>query len=67
MRPAFDDPPVAHHDDAFRRADRREAVGDYERGARRHQAFKRLLDKPLALGIERTGRLIEQQDWRIAQ
>ena len=32
-----------------------------------HQRRQRLLDQPLGLGVERTGRLVEQQDRRVLQ
>ena len=45
----------------------REAMGDDERRAAVHQAVERLLHQRLALGIERGGRLVEQQHRRILQ
>ena len=37
------------------------------RGAAVHQAIERLLHQRLAFGIERRGRLVEQQDRRVLQ
>jgi hypothetical protein len=37
------------------------------RGAAFHQMFERILHQPLAFGVERAGRFVEQQDRRIAQ
>ena len=45
----------------------RQAVGDDDAGAAAHQPLERLLDQPLALRIERAGRLVEQQQRRVAQ
>src|SRR5208337_4781333 len=43
------------------------AVGDDQRGAALHQRLERALHQRLALGVERRGRLVEQQDWRVFQ
>ena len=40
---------------------------DHERGAVLRDALQRLLHGRLAFGIERAGRLVEQQDRRVAQ
>jgi hypothetical protein len=42
-------------------------VGDDQRRASLHQPLERLLHQPLAFGVERAGRLVEQQDRRVAQ
>src|SRR5437868_6688343 len=38
-----------------------------ERRATGHEPVERFLDQPLAFGVERRGRLVEQQDRRLAQ
>ena len=38
-----------------------------EDGASRHETFERLLDGPLALGVERGGRLVEDEDRGVLQ
>src|SRR3546814_14557889 len=40
---------------------------DLQSRAVAHQAFERFLHQPLALGVERRGRFVEQQDRRITQ
>ena len=44
-----------------------EAVGDDERGAAAGEAVEGAADQRLALGVERGGRLVEEQDRRVAQ
>ena len=46
-------------------ADCRQTVGNGYRGAGLHKPFQRVLNKPLALGIERRGCLVEYKDGRI--
>ena len=58
---------LVHHQDAVAGQHRGEPVRDHERGAVAHQFFQRGLHQRLALGIERRGRLIEQQQRRVAQ
>ena len=45
----------------------RQPVRDHQRGAALHDLVERLLHQRLALRIERAGRLVEQQDRRVAQ
>ena len=47
--------------------DRRQPVRDDERRAIGHQVVQRVLDQPLGFGVERGGRLVEDQDRRVAQ
>ena len=42
-------------------------MGDHQGGPLVHQPVERLLDGQLALGVERAGRLVEQQDGRVAE
>ena len=67
VRALLDDAAVVHHDDPVGAADGGEAVGDDDRRAVVHQPLERLLDQPLGFGVERGGRLVEQQDRRVAQ
>ena len=53
-------------DDPVALADRRQAVGDDDHGAAMGDHPQVLLDDLLALGVERRGRLVEDQDPRIA-
>ena len=46
---------------------RRQPVGDDERGAAARQPVEGAADRRLALGVERRGRLVEQEDGRVAQ
>ncbi len=64
---ALDDLAVAEHQDAVGMAHGGQAVGDDQAGAAAHQALERLVDQPLALGIQRGGGLVEQQDARIGE
>jgi hypothetical protein len=41
-------------------------VGDDQNGAVAHGAFKRLLHRRFGIIVERRGRLVEQQDRRVA-
>ena len=59
--------PAIHHQDAVAGQHGREAVRDDERGAPLHQALERGLHQRLALGVERGGGLVEQQQRRVAQ
>src|SRR5438477_8857459 len=62
MRAALHDPPFGEHDDEVRVLHRGEPVRDDEDRAVRHQSVDRLLDQPLGFGVERAGRLVENQD-----
>ena len=60
-------PALLHDDDQVGIAHRGKPMGDHDRGAALAQPAERDLDGCLALGVERAGRFIEQQDARIAQ
>ena len=47
--------------------DRRQPMRDHQRGAALHDLVERLLHQSLAFRIERAGRLVQQQDRRVAQ
>src|SRR5437879_3234349 len=47
--------------------DAREPVGEDEGGAAAHEAVERLLDRGLALRVDRGERLVQDQDRRVAQ
>ena len=63
----LDDAAFVHHQDAVAGQHGREPMRDHERGALRHQPLERGLHQRLALGIERGGRLVEQEQRRVAQ
>ena len=63
----LDDAALIHDQDAVGGADRGEAVGDDEGGAPLHQPVEGLLHLALALGVERRGRLVEEQDRRVLE
>ena len=63
----LDHAPMLEHEDARGIADRGEAVRDHEGGAALHHFVERGIDLGLGDGIERAGRLIENQDRRILQ
>ena len=56
---------VLDREDHVGRFDRREPVRDRDRRPVAHQPLERLLDDPLALGVEGGGRLVEDQDRRV--
>jgi hypothetical protein len=58
----LDDPAFTEHDDPIGMADRGQPVSDDEYRAILHQPVDRLLDQALRLGIEGTGRLIEDEN-----
>lgn len=63
----FDDPAVIHEDHQIGLAHRRKAVGDDEGRAVLAQRIDRFLDTRLRLDVERTGRLVEDEDRRILE
>jgi len=67
MRAVLDDPSAVEHEDPVGPLDGREPMRDHDRGPAEHQPSEGLLDEVLALVVERRGRLIEQQDGRVAQ
>ena len=62
-----DDLAGVHHHDAVGALHRRQAVGDDEGGAVGHGGFQRGLHQALALGVQRAGGFIEQQQRRVLQ
>ena len=58
---------VLQHHDLVGVAHGRQAVGDDEGGAARHQRLERLLDARLRRRVERAGRLVEDQDRRVLE
>src|SRR5690606_15414796 len=62
VRAALDDPAVLHDEDRVRVTDRREAVGDHERGAALAQRGHRMLDEHLGARVDRARRLVEDED-----
>jgi len=61
----FGHPAVPEHDDPSRALDRREAVGDDDRGAARQQPPHALLDPVLRVDVDVRGGLVEHEDARI--
>ena len=58
---------LLHHHDALEPLDGGEAVRDDDGGAAHHQIGQPGLHQPFILGIQRAGRLVQQQQRRIAQ
>ena len=56
-----------HHDDPVGVVHGRQPVRDHERGAAVREPLQRRRDLALALGVERTRRLVEQQDRPVGQ
>ena len=67
MASLLDDIAVLHHEDAVRIPNRGEAVRYDKAGPAPHQVIHRLLDPHLGPGVDRTGRLVEDQDFGIGQ
>ncbi len=67
MRPLLDDAAVVEDDQVVHGRDRTQPVRDDQRGPALHQLPQRLLHEGLALGVQRAGRLVEEQDGRVAQ
>ena len=66
VRTDLRDTAVIEHNDAIRRSDRRQAMGDDERRAPPDQPLESLLHLAFRLAVERGGRFIQQQDARIS-
>ncbi len=60
-------PAPLERDDLVRPPDRRQAVGDDERRPVAHQVGERVLHQALRFGVERRGRLVEDQDRRVLE
>src|SRR6185436_18194318 len=67
VRAEFDDAPVFQNHNAIREAHGGQAVRDDEGGAPARRDFERLDDGALGGGVEAAGRLVENQNRRIAQ
>ena len=67
MRAVLDNLAVLEHDDQVGVADRRQAMGDHERGAVGEQRPQRLLDRPLRPDVDRRRRLVEDEDARVGE
>ena len=67
VRADLDDPAALQDDQAVGLAQGAQAVGDGDRRAALDQVVERLLDLPLGLGVDRRGRLVEDQDARVDQ
>ncbi|NDC59559.1 MAG: polysaccharide deacetylase family protein, partial [Alphaproteobacteria bacterium] len=65
-RPAFGDCSAVEQDDLVGRLDRREPVRDDDHGAPATERGERMLEGPLGLCVQRVGRLVEQEKFRIA-
>ena len=59
------DPAVVEHHDLVGQCDRREAVGDHERGPSGHRLGERELDALLGGGVHRGGGVVEHQHPRV--
>jgi hypothetical protein len=65
VRALLDDPATVEHHQLVHARDCAQPVRDHERGPALHESPQRLLDKDLAFGVQRAGRLVEQQDPRV--
>src|SRR5690606_15196818 len=63
----LDDAAAVDDIDAVGVLHRRQAVGDHQGGAAVHQPLQRRLHDGFALGVQRAGRLVQQQDRRVLQ
>ena len=67
MRATLDDPATLVDEDPVGAQDRGQSVGDGDRRAALHQALEGGLDEPFRDGVERRGRLVEDQDPRVLE
>ena len=67
MRAALDDPAAVVDEDLVGPEDGRQPVGDRDGRPALDQALERRLDEPLADGVERRRRLVEDQDPRVLE
>ncbi len=67
MRAHGYDAAAFHHGDPIRVPDGGEPMRDDQHGAPGHQPLERELDHALALGVQRAGRLVQQQDRTIGE
>jgi hypothetical protein len=62
---ALHDAPLIHHQDQVGIHDALDAVGDDEGGAVFHQVLQRFADLGFGFGVDRGGRVIQDQDARV--
>ena len=67
MRPHRHQLALVHHGNPVGILHRGQPVGDHQRGAPFHQLRQRLLDQVFALGVQRAGGFVQQQDRCIHQ
>ena len=65
VRALLDDVPAVENGDSTRTADRRQSVGDHDRGAPGEQPPEPLLDPRLGVDVDVRRRLVEDQDPRV--
>ena len=63
----LDDAAMVHHQNAIGFENGGQSMGDDQRRAVAHDAFKGTLHRRFTFGVERAGGFVEQQDRRIAQ
>ena len=67
VRALLDDVAVAHDEDTVGIADGAQAVRDDKARAAAHEVIHRLLDELLGAGVDRAGRLIENENGGVCQ
>lgn len=67
VRALLTDAPLVQHQNPHRPLRSREPVGNDQSGAAAGQPFQRLLHYLLAVGVQRAGGLVENQDRRVFQ
>ena len=67
VRAALDDASGLHHQNLVGDENRRETVRDGDSRAALHHRLQRRLDQPLRVGVERAGRLVQNQDTRVLE
>lgn len=67
MAPFFNDDTVLKHHDPVRVSDGRQTVRDCDHGAPFPHCLELCLNPPLGFRVQRAGRLVQQQDWRILE
>src|SRR5262245_32646924 len=67
VTPCFDDRPILDDEDAIGVDDGMQAMRDHDRRSSLAQVLDRALNLPLGFRIERSGRLVEQDDRRVLE
>src|SRR4051794_16424461 len=67
VRPGFRDPPIGDNKNPIYMPHSRESVSNDKRSPPLHQRFERFLNQPLALGVQRTRRFVQNENGGILE